>query len=552
MTFKTRELTVDLVNEISTNEIRFSQGDENSAKLVLNITNQGQELDLSKATAVCITFEKSDGKTVFQQDCQVINAMKGKYQVVLKTQTLAVIGNVYGQVQIIEGDQKIDSQVFVFTVKRSLSSNQAVESKNEFTIIQRALEVGEQFKGVDFAPIIAAGALAQGSLPKTGGTMTGALVTESKVTWKNKEGTGEVDFAVASDGVLWITDKKTNTTVATIKNGSLNIIDSNLVKKAGDVLTGTLNFNTSNIGTRYATGANYVQHSVNGNGVYQWNTIGGKVPVYYDIPADNFMVTAANTNVMKKTGDSISGELLILAGPNKGITIRGAVNQMSQSVDANGDFYWYASNTKTPVKYNFDTDTFTIHAANTNVVKKGGDTMTGDLAIDRATSASYRDIRWTTGENVDVLLGNDTSDNWRAYHTAGNTGVFSYNKTSKTFNITAPNTNAVLKTKDGRATITVTADAELIGPNGVVADRRGNTVSLRAPIRRKAGSTGAVVFTMPVDMRPSMLLTQTVVTNDGTPALLTVSATNGEVLLQQIGASITGKDINIVLSYVVD
>ncbi|WP_144509158.1 BppU family phage baseplate upper protein, partial [Bacillus mycoides] len=68
MTFKTREITIDLVNEISTNEIRFSQGDENSAKLVLNITNQGQELDLSQATAVRITFEKADGKTVFQQD----------------------------------------------------------------------------------------------------------------------------------------------------------------------------------------------------------------------------------------------------------------------------------------------------------------------------------------------------------------------------------------------------------------------------------------------------------------------------------------------------
>ncbi|RWS41483.1 DUF2479 domain-containing protein [Bacillus mycoides] len=161
MTFKTRELTVDLINEVSTNEIRFSQGDKNSAKLVLNITNQGQELDLSQATAVRITFEKTDGKIVFQQDCQPINAMKGKYQIVLKTQTLAVIGNVLGQVTIFEGDREIDSQVFVFTVKRSLSSDEAIESKNEITIIKKALEVGEQFKGVDFAPIIKAGATAE-------------------------------------------------------------------------------------------------------------------------------------------------------------------------------------------------------------------------------------------------------------------------------------------------------------------------------------------------------------------------------------------------------
>ncbi|WP_144509190.1 BppU family phage baseplate upper protein, partial [Bacillus mycoides] len=101
------------------------------------------------ATAVRITFEKADGKTVFQQDCQAINAMKGKYQIVLKTQTLAAIGNVYGQVQIIEGDKKIDSQLFVFTVKRSLSSDESVESTNEFTIIQKAIEAGEQLKNIN-------------------------------------------------------------------------------------------------------------------------------------------------------------------------------------------------------------------------------------------------------------------------------------------------------------------------------------------------------------------------------------------------------------------
>ncbi|HDR7795306.1 TPA: BppU family phage baseplate upper protein [Bacillus luti] len=156
MTFKTRELTVDLINEVSTNEIRFSQGDKNSAKLLLNITNEGQELDLSQATAVRITFEKQDKTIVFQQDCQPINAMKGKYQIVLKTQTLAVIGNVYGQVTIFEDDDReIDSQMFVFTVKRSLSGDDAIESTNEFTIIQKAIEAGEKLEGVDIPALIA-------------------------------------------------------------------------------------------------------------------------------------------------------------------------------------------------------------------------------------------------------------------------------------------------------------------------------------------------------------------------------------------------------------
>ncbi|HGH7181610.1 TPA: BppU family phage baseplate upper protein [Bacillus luti] len=249
MTFKTRELTVDLVNEISTNEIRFSQGDENSAKLVLNITNQGQELDLTKATAVRITFEKSDGKTVFQQDCQVINAMKGKYQIVLNTQTLAVVGNVYGQVQIIEGGQKIDSQLFVFTVKRSLSSNDAVESTNEFTIIQRALEVGDQFKDVDFAPIIKAGETAEkalvevnknkdqiGILSESVGNNTTQLGNKADKTYVDSELTKKVsqsDLTVKADKTY------VDTKVSAVASGSpkgtyATLADLQTAKPTGD------------------------------------------------------------------------------------------------------------------------------------------------------------------------------------------------------------------------------------------------------------------------------------------------------------------------------
>ncbi|MCQ6288067.1 BppU family phage baseplate upper protein [Bacillus cereus] len=154
MTFKTYEVNVDLVSDASTTPtIRFSQNDRNSAKLLLTITNKGVELDLSQAKAVRISFEKSDGTRVFQNDCQPINVLKGKYQILLKTQTLSSVGNVIAQIHIEEEDRMIDTQKFLFVVNESLASDGAVESANEFTIIQKAIEAGKKLEGVDLTTI---------------------------------------------------------------------------------------------------------------------------------------------------------------------------------------------------------------------------------------------------------------------------------------------------------------------------------------------------------------------------------------------------------------
>lgn len=165
MTFKTYEINVDLVHDTSTTySNHFSQNDRNSAKLLVTITNKGAELDLSQAKSVRMSFKKPDGTRVFQNDCQPINAMKGKYQIVLKTQTLTSVGNVIAQIHIEEEDRIIDTQKFFFVVNDSLASDEAIESTNEFTIIQKAIEAGKKLEGVDINGIIAAGELAKGAL----------------------------------------------------------------------------------------------------------------------------------------------------------------------------------------------------------------------------------------------------------------------------------------------------------------------------------------------------------------------------------------------------
>lgn len=168
MTFKTYEINIDLVNESSTNStIHFSTNDRNAAKLLLTITNKGVELDLSQAKSVRISFKKPDGTRVFQNDCLPINALKGKYQIVLNTQTLAVEGYVYAQVHIEEEDKIIDTQKFFFVVNESLASDEAFESTNAFGFMQKYVEASEKLEGVDIDALVDSKETAESALAKS-------------------------------------------------------------------------------------------------------------------------------------------------------------------------------------------------------------------------------------------------------------------------------------------------------------------------------------------------------------------------------------------------
>ncbi|WP_255299720.1 BppU family phage baseplate upper protein [Bacillus thuringiensis] len=170
---KVREITIDTMQykDFATKEeelkvMRFYQNDLNSAKLLINVTHDKVVTDFSTATKVQIAFLKPDGKRVFQ-DVQNVNQMQGKYYVVLSTQTLIAYGNVVAQLRLTFPNNKvIETCKFVFAVDESIMSDTALESTNEFPVIQKAIEVGEKFKDVDFAPIIKAGELAAGAVKR--------------------------------------------------------------------------------------------------------------------------------------------------------------------------------------------------------------------------------------------------------------------------------------------------------------------------------------------------------------------------------------------------
>lgn len=484
--FKTYEVTVDTMKDSSVPQnMRYSQNDLKSAKILINVNHDGNEEDFSEAIAVRVSFEKSDKKIVYQ-DCQPINVMKGKYQVLLTTQTLTSVGIVTAHIHIyFPNDKKVETGSFTFEVVESKMSDEVIESTDSFTVIQKAIEVGEKFQNVDFNPIIAAGALAQGALPKTGGTMSGNIEMDTAVGNKSKgirwkDATGTL-FGIESSttGELILYDYKNAARVwqyDPVAKRFTVLSDSNLLKTTGGTVTGSL-------------------------------TLGNEL---------RFEGSSVVQQMLFK-GDGTTTKTVWLAKSQEGIVV------VAETAPGSGSRDW--------------SNAVYLGGNQNGVVKKTGDTMTGNLVMSNDRGVFYQN---KAGSSVlahkidvtDVFSLRDVVNGRNVYTVTGNDFIVNYN----------------LKTaKDGQVNLTITADGtEFDAGTPSVARRRGNSVTLRIALRRNVGSADSIVATIPADMRPSTFMVTNAVSTDGTVVRLTVEAAGN------IKLSAPGKDVYATITYVVD
>ncbi|MEB9454444.1 BppU family phage baseplate upper protein [Bacillus anthracis] len=454
MNNQTYEITIDTKKSHCHSNIEFSQHNLNISELIFNITEDEKEFPLKDTDKIIVYFRKPDKTVVFQdKEVVLLDKAKGKIKVLLTTQTLAKSGNVNGEISIerVENGTKkrVSTYGFSFKVRSSIASNDSIESTNEFQVFDKIIKVGEKFEGVDIEGIIAAGELAKGALPKTGGTMMGNFGVQipnagsNGISFKSTSGLDIHNWIGTSTGAVAWQDKLANTDV----------------------------FNYSSV-SKTLTMMNGVAFNV-----------------------------AGATNLLKKTGDTMTGSLTF----DSPFTVRGSGASWDMRPYTSGQ---YSKGMR--------------HTINTT------NNFYAMAPIDEAGAANW--------SNQAALYGN--------------TGVWDV----KDINVRGGSaSNVVTKLKDGRANISITADGELISGNGVIADRRGNTVTLRAGVRRKVGipHTNAI-FTLPVDMRPLLTVQQNTISTDGTPCLITIQ-TNGEFSIQNVGSNnAQGKDYYVTISYVVD
>ncbi|HDR7275053.1 TPA: BppU family phage baseplate upper protein [Bacillus paranthracis] len=264
--------------------------------------------------------------------------------------------------------------------------------------------------------------------------------------------------------------------------------------------------------------------------------------------------------VIDAKGGTLTGDFIINT-PNKGLKVGNGVEGITQMVDTNGRYYWYSTSGKTPFYYDIKNDTMktncpasinsalTMTGANARlVIDEGGQSVTFDQPTAQVSARGF-----VYRENGAIIGGigriRSTTDaynymGWGAEPWNTENALVVSDKVLK-----YKGKDIAFKDKDGRADLTLTADATNWNSNRpVIATRRGNTVTLRGAIALVSSYAGANVTTLPSDMRPTDSFTVDILANDGTSHAVSVFA-SGEI---SFGATAKGKQLSIMLTYVVN
>ncbi|MDZ4499755.1 BppU family phage baseplate upper protein [Bacillus cereus] len=370
----------------------------------------------------------------------------------------------------------------------------------------------------------------------TGNTMSGPYISELE------ELINLAQWLVDDINSRWTS---INTQLTQLQN-KLNTMD--VVKRSGDTMLGDLRIERGS-GERayhfYKNGATTTKLLDNDNTTALYSIDNAETVWRYNKNNKAFEVMSSNTNLLKKTGDTMTGFLKLDRGVGTStaynVLATGALINYYVGLNVQGKYHLYDDiNKVTPFEYDPATQEFKVNT-NANLVKKTGDTMTGNLNF---ASASQIQNLASTGQ---LVFGN--SGIW-INDTNGNFVPWQYRYSDKMFLVNAE-TNLMKKTdysgKDGRVNLTLTADATNFDSGfGPIADRRGNTVTVRLAIMRNAGATGEVVTTLPVNMRPLLTLVKWGIAEDGSPLKYQIN-TDGTIRFYT-----TGKGLRIVETFVAD
>lgn len=134
MQLKEFDIILDIKKSYKTERFEVVQGDSYSNVLNIRLVDGLHSYDLT-GTTVEIVFSKSDGTTVQQTDITIINESRGRIQCILKTNTIASPGKVIAEVRVLEGETLLTSTRFEFYVRKSLITDETIESTNEFPLL---------------------------------------------------------------------------------------------------------------------------------------------------------------------------------------------------------------------------------------------------------------------------------------------------------------------------------------------------------------------------------------------------------------------------------
>ncbi|MEC0114172.1 BppU family phage baseplate upper protein, partial [Bacillus cereus] len=224
-----------------TKTIRSRQNDKNGLKITVYVREKGQIVDL---TGYAVKYEAINQVGLFvRDDAQIVDAKNGIFSYTLSSQAVSASDDWTAYFVMEKSTERMSTPDIRITLRRDVKEgNIKIENYiSEFDKLKKQIDALQQ--AVDKMDVV----------KRSGGIMTGYLTMKPTsgsnigVGFNSEDKLLDIGLVGASDGQFYLKDWKNNKVLLDKSpTGVFNVFADNLLKKAGDIINGLLEFKSDN------------------------------------------------------------------------------------------------------------------------------------------------------------------------------------------------------------------------------------------------------------------------------------------------------------------
>ncbi|PEC06821.1 hypothetical protein CN360_25310 [Bacillus cereus] len=238
---RNEEIIIDLADPVFTKTVRSRQNDKNGLKLTVYVREKGEKVDL---TGYVVKYEATNHTGVFiRDDAQIVDAKNGVFSYSFTSQAVSTSDDWTAYFVMEKNTERMSTPDIRIALRRDVKEgNIKIENYiSDFEILKKTIDALQQ--AVDKMDVV----------KRSGGMMTGYLTMRPTlgsnigVGFNSEDKVLDTGLVGVSDGQLYLKDWKNNKVLfEKSPTGAFNVFADNLLKKAGDIINGLLEFKSDN------------------------------------------------------------------------------------------------------------------------------------------------------------------------------------------------------------------------------------------------------------------------------------------------------------------
>ncbi|MEB8665208.1 BppU family phage baseplate upper protein, partial [Bacillus cereus] len=230
-----------LADPVFTKTIRSRQNDKNGLRLTVYVREKGQNVDL---TGYAVKYEATNHTGVFiRDDAQIVDSKNGVFSYTFTSQAVSTSDDWTAYFVMEKSTERMSTPDIRITLRRDVKEgNIKIENYiSDFDNLKKQIDALQQ--AVDKMDVV----------KRSGGMMTGYLTMRPTigsnigVGFNSEDKVLDIGLVGVSDGQLYLKDWKNNKVLfEKSPTGAFNVFADNLLKKAGDIINGLLEFKSDN------------------------------------------------------------------------------------------------------------------------------------------------------------------------------------------------------------------------------------------------------------------------------------------------------------------